>query len=209
MWWHDSKAKISKMIVLCWKNKFFFLFNKKMITLNEYFPIYGVFLLFLGICGNTFSQFFPCDIRHMLQNSTFVRSMFLFFTLFFSVVLSTMQKHQRNIFSYLYDTVVVFLVFIVLTKNPPRLFLFNVFLYFLIYVLFLSKVDYVDSASYQSIVFANNILTIIAISLTIFGGIITFVKKQKTHRKNFNILKFLFKEEKCNESSVFSFKKKN
>ena len=52
-----------------------------MITLNEYFPIYGVFLLFLGICGNTFSQFFPCDIRHMLQNSTFVRSMFLFFTL--------------------------------------------------------------------------------------------------------------------------------
>lgn len=180
-----------------------------MITLNEYFPIYGVFLLFLGICGNTFMQFFPCDIRNMLQKNTFVRSMFLFFTLFFSVVLSTMQKDQRNIFSYLYDTVVVFFIFIVLTKNPPRLFLLNVFLYFLIYVLFLAKLDYVDSPSYQSIVLANNILTIIAISLTIIGGMVNFRKKQKIHRKNFSILKFLFKEDKCNESSVFSFKKKN
>jgi|MDTE01.1.fsa_nt_gb hypothetical protein len=179
-----------------------------MITLNEYFPIYGVFLLFLGICGNTFMQFFPCDIRNMLQKSTFVRSMFLFFTLFFSVVLSTMQKDQRSLLSYLYDTIIVFFVFIVLTKNPPGLFLLNVFLYFLIYVLFLAKIDYVNSPHYKSIVLVNNILTIIAISFTIFGGVMNFRKKQKTYGKNFNILKFLFKEDKCNESSVFSLKKK-
>lgn len=179
-----------------------------MITLNDYFPIYGVFLLFLGICGNTFMQFFPCDIRNMLQKNTFVRSLFLFFTLFFSIVLSTFESNNKNLSKYFSETIVVYLIFVTLIKNPPKLFILNTFLYFIVYVLFLAKFEHIDTPHYKSIVIANNIITVIALSLTMIGAIITFQKVRKHHRNDFAFLKFFFKEEKCKDSAVFSLKKK-
>lgn len=179
-----------------------------MITLNDYFPIYGVFLLFLGICGNTFLQFFPCDIRDMLQKNSFVRSLFLFFTLFFSIVLSTFETKSKKLTTYFSETIVVFLIFVSLIKNPPKLFILNIFLYFVVYVLFLAKFEYIDTPYYKSIVIVNNIITVVAISLTMIGAMINFQKLRKEQRQDFGFLKFVFEDEKCRDSPVFSLKKK-
>lgn len=160
------------------------------INIENKIPIYSLFLIIIIICGNYFGELLPCRIQKNLKNSMIIKYIFLFLSLFFLVLYSTEDKILKNF----YETIIIFLFFILLTRNTYKFFLINSFLLFIIYVLYLGMNEFRNKKIIKSII---NILICICSFSIIIGFILYLLNKKKKFKKKFSFKKFIFGKSIC------------
>ena len=160
------------------------------ISIQNKIPIYSLFLIIIIICGNYFGELLPCRIQKKLKNSMVIKYIFLFLSLFFLVLYST----EYTIFKNFYQTIIIFLFFILLSRNTYTFFLFNCFLLFIIYLLHLGENNFKDK---ENLKLSINILISICSFLIIIGFILYFLQKKRKFKKKFNVKTFLLGKPIC------------
>lgn len=104
------------------------------------FPSHGVFLLILIISANFLAETFPCKIQELLQSDMKLKHLFGFLTMLFFVVTSLSNK-PSGLFSQFWLTVELYILFLLVSKTPPQIFLLLTGLFAINYILHLVKDD--------------------------------------------------------------------
>lgn len=163
-------------------------------NIQDKIPIYSLFIIIIIICGNYFGELLPCRIQKKLKTSMVVKYVFLFLSLFFLVLYSTEDKILKNF----YQTLVIFIFFILLSRNTYTFFLLNFFLLFIIYVLFLEENELKEN---KNIKLSINILISICSFFIIIGFILYLFEKKRKFKKKFNFKTFLLGKPICKYES--------
>ena len=163
-------------------------------NIQDKIPIYSLFIIIIIICGNYFGELLPCRIQKKLKTSMVVKYVFLFLSLFFLVLYSTEDKILKNF----YQTIVIFIFFILLSRNTYTFFLLNFFLLFIIYVLFLEENELKEN---KNIKLSINILISICSFFIIIGFILYLFEKKRKFKKKFNFKTFLLGKPICKYES--------
>ena len=163
-------------------------------NIQDKIPIYSLFIIIIIICGNYFGELLPCRIQKKLKTSMVVKYVFLFLSLFFLVLYSTEDKILKNF----YQTIVIFIFFILLSRNTYTFFLLNFFLLFIIYVLFLEENELKEN---KNIKLSINILISICSFFIIIGFILYLFEKKRKFKKKFNLKTFLLGKPICKYES--------
>ena len=159
-------------------------------NIQDKIPIYSLFLILIIICGNYFGELLPCRIQKKLKTSMVAKYIFLFLTLFFFVLYST----EDSIFKNFYQTIVIFIFFIFLSKNTYTFFLLNCILLFIIYILYLEENELKEN---KNIKLSINILISICSIFIIIGFILYLLDKKRKFKKKFNFKTFLLGKPIC------------
>ena len=183
-----------------------------MIALNSVIPLYSLFLLVLVICGNYIGEVLPCRFQKIMHRSMRCKYVFTFIILVFFVVLSSKEDQKlRGIF---YNSIIIFVWFIFLAKNTINFFFINCSIFFLIYLLYLLKVQYMNEIEknpdineklqnrIEKIILINNILIILAFIFTIFGFILYLGEKKIEYGKKFRYKYFIFGRRDCADKKL-------
>lgn len=183
-----------------------------MIALNSVIPLYSLFLLVLVICGNYIGEVLPCRFQKIMHRSMRCKYVFTFIILVFFVVLSSKEDQKlRGIF---YNSIIIFVWFIFLAKNTINFFFINCSIFFLIYLLYLLKVQYMNEIEknpdineklqnrIEKIILTNNILIILAFIFTIFGFILYLGEKKIEYGKKFRYKYFIFGRRDCADKKL-------
>lgn len=183
-----------------------------MIALNSVIPLYSLFLLVLVICGNYIGEVLPCRFQKIMHRSMRCKYVFTFIILVFFVVLSSKEDQKlRGIF---YNSIIIFIWFIFLAKNTINFFFINCSIFFIIYLLYLLKVQYMNEIEknpdineklqnrIEKIILINNILIILAFIFTIFGFILYLGEKKIEYGKKFRYKYFIFGRRDCADKKL-------
>lgn len=183
-----------------------------MIALNSVIPLYSLFLLVLVICGNYIGEVLPCRFQKIMHRSMRCKYVFTFIILVFFVVLSSKEDQKlRGIF---YNSIIIFIWFIFLAKNTINFFFINCSIFFIIYLLYLLKVQYMNEIEknpdineklqnrIEKIILINNILIILAFIFTIFGFILYLGEKKIEYGKKFRYKYFIFGRRNCADKKL-------
>lgn len=173
-----------------------------MLSLNSIIPLYSLILLVLVISGNYIGEVLPCRFQKIMSTNMVLKYICTFFTLIFFVVLSSNQ--EKKLSQVLYNSILIFVWFMILAKNNLHFFLGNCLLFFVIYVIYLLKIQYmnenVDGTYDKRINFlegVNNILILIAFVSTCFGFILYMGEKKIEYGSKFRYKYFIFGKAKC------------
>lgn len=160
------------------------------INIQEKIPIYSLFIITVIICGNYLGELLPCRFQKKLKESMIIKYIFLFLSIFFLVLYSK----EDNIIKNLYQSLIIFVWFIILSRNGYKFFLFNSFLLFVIYILYLKENNIENKETLNLVI---NILIIISSISIIIGFILYFIQKKRKFKKKFNLKNFLFGKPVC------------
>ena len=153
--------------------------------------IKGVFLLLLAIFGNFLAVTLSCPLQQYLSNNTLAKQIIIFGLIFFSVDITSYEN--ANPTSKLFQTVMIWIGFLILTKLDLE---YSLTLFILLGVIYLlqSYIEfYKDNTSLQ------NKLILIQNVLEIFTGIVLLFGLYKYLQKKQGSIKFdtLLQIEKC------------
>lgn len=158
----------------------------------------GLLLLFLVIIANFLGTTMSCNIQNLLETNPIIRNISIYLLIYFTINLySTPEIHPITIFK---NSIVIFILYIILMKQSFRFFLINVVLIIIIYINSQIKDYHVVKNDKKQIIASkkrNNILIfLLLISLSI-GFIEYMIVELKLHKK-FNLERVLFETNKCN-----------
>lgn len=173
-----------------------------MIVLNSIIPLYSLILLILVISGNYIGEVLPCRFQKIMSNNMILKYICTFVTLIFFVVLSTNQEQKLS--QVFYNSIIIFVWFMILAKNNIHFFLGNCFLFFMIYLFYLLKIQYINEnvngshdKKIRNIETINNVLIIVAFLSTCFGCILYIGEKKIEYGSNFKYQYFIFGKKDC------------
>lgn len=169
----------------------------------------GVFLIVLTIIGTTVENTFSCQTLKVLHTNPFAKQVIIFCLIYFTIDFTDdKNSHPYDTFK---STVNIWLLYIVLSKQNLYFTAFNFTLLAILYVLFdygeyikdklkenitstekndlLNKKDKIHSMKE----ICKNIVMVSAIS----GFVFYYFKERKEHSKDFDYVKFLFGNNKC------------
>lgn len=168
-------------------------------------PIFNVFVMILIISANWMGALYSCKFRALLTNNMYVRHLFGFFTMTFFVVISN-SSEIMNLNSILYLAVALYTFFIMMLRTPLMIFLSILFLLLICYLLSMKKNEVIENKlldakikekSLNIIENMNNIASVIAYTLLIFGFIIYLGQKKIEYKKKFSYIVFLLGKSEC------------
>jgi len=169
------------------------------------FPSYGVFLMTLIVSANFLAETFPCKIQYLLKNSMYFKHFFGFLTMMFFVIL-TIPNRKIQIKKLLFDSVMLYVGFILLGKTHSPVFFIIFSILCIIYILELMKNEKKDKImenegdynTYKKLEFYQNILKYLSIVLLIIGVLSYMGDKKLEYKKNFNYELFIVGKQSCN-----------
>ena len=85
-------------------------------------PIYPIFILLLIISANYLADLFPCRLRELLENNTYVKHLFGYLTLLFFISI-TIDNIGTSVNELITNSFILYLYFILLTKNNKYFFI--------------------------------------------------------------------------------------
>ena len=91
------------------------------------FPIYSVFTLILMISGNYLGELLPCRIRHLFTTSVVIKHIMAYLTILFFASL-TDPYHNQDMDKTILTSVMLYLVFVLLSNTITESFFFCMFL---------------------------------------------------------------------------------
>jgi hypothetical protein len=159
------------------------------INIQEKIPIYSLFLIILVLCGNYLGELLPCRFQKHLKKSMTLKYIFLFFSLFFLVLYSS----QENILKIFYQSIIIFLWFLILMRNTFKFFLFNCLFLFAIYIVYLKHRETGDKKLNLTI---NILICICSISILV-GFFFYYLQKKQKFKTKFNFKKFMMGKQVC------------
>lgn len=155
--------------------------------------IKALFLLYLAISSNFLSNTMNCSVHKILIDNMVLKHIFIICLIYFTIDFAS--KDDLSPLEILKQTMFIYLLYIVLSKQKYEFFLFNFFLIFIIYVITVQK--RYDERNKKESNFSTygkvlrGLQIILVITLTI--GFLLYFKKQHTeHKSNFNFIKFMF-----------------
>lgn len=158
-------------------------------NIQEKIPIYSLFLIILVLTGNYLGELLPCRFQKHLKKSMILKYTFLFFSLFFLVLYSS----QENILKIFYQSIVIFIWFLILMRNTFKFFLFNCFFLFAIYIVYLKQKE---TGSEKLNIAINVLISICSVSI-LTGFLFYFFQKKQKFKKKFNFKQFIIGKEVC------------
>ena len=117
-----------------------------MISIQDNFPIYSVFLLILIISGAPLFELFSCKIRSLFENIIFTH-LLAYLTLVFFIVI-TIPTREKHILKIIPQSTILYAFFLGLIKTSAFYFVFILGIITTIYVLVLYKAELLDSIDY-------------------------------------------------------------
>jgi hypothetical protein len=164
--------------------------------------IRALFLLFLAISGNFLGNTLNCSIQKVLTENSIMRHMFIILMIYFTIDYSS--KSSMNPLEILKSTLIIYILFILLTKQTHIMFIINFVLIFIIYILFIQSQYVKGIEDDREILFDEEYVLMISSYLQkilyvtlIIGFGLYFNKQYIDHRKDFDITKFFFGLNRC------------
>ncbi len=160
--------------------------------------IKSLFLLVLVVSGNYIGELLGCRMKNVLHNNIYVKQITLFLLIYFTLgLVGDDIKHPLDV---LKDTVILYLLYIILTKTHLY---FTVIILFFVFCLYIidefekyneeKKINY-DKDFYKKM--KNNIMKMV-ILLVIVAFLHYLYIKKKEYKNNFNIITFLLGNTTC------------
>ena len=176
--------------------------------------VIAIFILVLIICGNFLGQLFPCKVQDMFNNNIILKHVLGFFTLLFFAISTIPELHfvetgLGKFSDFLLTSVILYLWFILMSKNYYIFWLITFGLAGIRYLIFLyektEKVVYEnENKVYETpnlLVKCKKILGLKILSSTIFGFLIYMGAKKEEYGKKFDYFTFIFGKPSCRGQS--------
>ncbi len=174
------------------------LFSERRIErLNKFNDIArAVFVLLLVISSNFVTSTFNCDLLHQFYNNPYVTHAFVIAIIFFSINILGNPNKDETFNNVMYKSLYVYLVYLLLTKQSPGLFLISVILIVSIFLLtyYFNNKDEKNDLILDN---TNYYLEIILFVVLLYGFYFSITKEYSQNKDNFNFFNYLFKIYKC------------
>jgi hypothetical protein len=182
-----------------------------MINIQEYIPLYSIFILLLILFGGYVAQLVPCKLQLILNNNVYIKHLFVFLTLVFLITLVDPNNSKNSLVTVLKRSILLYIFFILIIKTYYKIFIIIIVILGIKYLILLYKNELKDKLSDEkdpiklnilnnkmnNIILIQNILFIIVIILLIIGVLIYYGEKKYEYKNKFNIITFLFGKPEC------------
>jgi len=177
----------------------------------ETIPIYTIFIMVLIISANFLAPLFPCRIQKALNNNMYLKHLFGYLTMIFFVTLASPIKNKQ-IEVVIYQSLIIYILFIMYLKTDIKIFIFILIILFIIYCLILKKNEYETTISddkikdelknnINNIDYIIKILSYMSIILIIIGLLSYMGQKKYEYKNKFNYIKFFLGKPSCKGKS--------
>ena len=172
-------------------------------------PIWNVFVLFLIIASNYIGELFPCQVQELLTSNVYLKHIISYLTLLFFVVLTDTSSVKKKFKEIFYESLKLYVVFLLLINCNKNLFALSILLLAVIYIIQLIKQDYIDenTDTYQDSPVLKNIKNIEKICYILFfviaitGFIVYMGEKKIEYKDKFSYKTFIFGKPTCRGKS--------
>jgi hypothetical protein len=174
-----------------------------LINFNFSENIRALFLLFLAISANFLGNTLNCSIQKKLSDNPIIRHLFILMIIYFTIVFASESiLSPLEIFK---NSLAIYVLFILLTKQTYEMFLFNFILLFIIFIIFI-QIDYEKNKNknvkenntlQNNLENINKYLQYIFIVTLLIGFILYYNKQNKDYSKNFNLITFILGKNGC------------
>lgn len=156
--------------------------------------IKALLLLFLLISTNFFVDTINCDLQSMLYKNIFIKHIIIYFLIFFSIDL-TVDADMSPI-TIGKNSLVIYIFYLLLTKQTPAMFVINIILMIVVYILSLqitydNKNNITSTFDYNLII--EDFKKIIIITLAI--GFVLYHNEYFKNKNNY--IDFIFTNNTC------------
>jgi len=181
--------------------------------------IYSIIIFILIISSNYLNELYPCKFRDIFDNSMLIKHIFGVFTIMFFVLLSV-PTVEHGIKKITVKSVILYIIFLLMTKTNKHIFLFVLFLLFMTYIIVLStpkqnrlkevqekevqEKEVQEKEVQEKIIKYNKIISYLysLILISIFIGVIIYIGEKKIeYKKNFKYTTFFLGKTMCKGSS--------
>lgn len=182
-------------------------------SINDQFPVYSIFIYILVIVAGMTLKVFPCSVVTAIDNNIYIKHFIGYLTMTFSVVMLVPIK-DKNLNDILIKSLLMYAVFILISKTEKDFFIPIIVLLGMIYLLILKKAEYqelikksnetdkkmIDGKIKTIVVINNSILLAIAV-LIVIGFSAYLGRKKYEYGKSFNYLTFAFSNNACKKTA--------
>lgn len=175
--------------------------------------IFCIFIFILIISANFLAEIFPCRLQDALRNNMYLKHLFGLFTMIFFVVFSSSGTNDKNIFTIVGSSLLLYILFILITKC--QIYMFFIILLFLgiTYIISIIKQQEIENSKkgsdeepstkekdniYDTILF---VLYIVILGFTFIGVIMYMGEKKIEYKKHFNYITFFIGKSICKGKS--------
>jgi len=183
-------------------------------SLNEYLPIYTIFILVLIVSAKYIPDIIPCKIQRFMEGNIYFRHLLTFFTMILFVVLITPLKDQK-VLEMVLKSITLYIIFLFYVKSNYIVFTIVTVVSLLLYLSMLLKYQF--QAEYKEtqnenekknienkiniMITINNIIFGLIILLIIFGFLLYLGEKKLEYKKDFSYITFFLGKIKCSNKN--------
>ena len=191
-------------------------------SLNEYLPVYTIFILVLIVSAKYIPDIIPCKIQRFMEKDLYFRHLLTFFTMIIFVVFTTPLKDQK-VFKILIKSVFLYIIFLLYVKSNYNFFVVVTLLSCILYISLLRKYEiereYNEAKNEETkklyekelniLIIINNILLVIVIFLILIGFLLYLGEKKIEYKKDFSYVTFLLGKIECSNKNYKKISMKN
>lgn len=160
--------------------------------------IKAVFLLIIAISANFLGNSLNCSLQKGLTDSIIIRHLFLYLMIFCTIDFTA--KDNMEPLDIMKRSFIIYLFYILLSKQNPETLILIFILLISIYILYL-KVNYEVKQGNDTLIYADSIeflsYTVALISIVGFG--FYFNRQYTEHSDSFDMITFIFGKNKCDK----------
>jgi hypothetical protein len=158
----------------------------------------AIFFLFLGMVGGYISDgIMSCGVRKMVVEGIYIKHIIFFILIYFAI--GFVDSSVKSPIDILLSAFVVYVLFMIIVKSQKEYVLVSVVILGILYVI--SKLretyDITDVTNIQNLDRISDILTVAAFLIVLTGFVIYFRRQYMEHKKDFDVSKFFFGTNKC------------
>jgi len=160
--------------------------------------IRAVFLLFIAISTNFLGNTLNCGIQYDLSTTPILRNLFLYIIIVFTIDFTS--KNAMDIEEILTKSLIIYIFYIMLSKQDYITMYIVIILLIATYLCYL-QTNYLKTNG-KDTKFLDNLSSFLIFgigSVTIIGFIMYFNKQYNDHKKDFDLVKFVFGTNKCDK----------
>jgi hypothetical protein len=158
--------------------------------------IRAVFLLFIAISANFLGNTLNCGLQYNLTTTPYLRHLFLYILIVFTIDFTS--KNSMSVGEILTRSLIIYIFYIMLSRQNYITMYIVIILLIAIYLVYL-QTNYIkennnDTSFYDNLssflIFGVGIVTLV-------GFVMYFYKQYNDHKDDFDILKFIFGTNRC------------
>ena len=171
--------------------------------------LFCLFSIVLVISVNFLGTLLPCRFQNIIENNMIVKHLFGFFIALFLILLST--PFIEKDFTIILKSLLVYAIFILMTKTDIYVFLILLFISVASYSLVIIKTQYIEQnniGKYKSDKTIKTINTIVRVLYNFFiiillVGVVVYMGEQKIeYKNNFSYVKFFLGNSSCKNNNT-------